>query len=114
MRPTAKGQKLFLLWSAFAVPLLAYAWMVWKFAVDVPVLDDYDAALGFLNAFIGTSGFRAKAALILSQHNEHRIVLDRLVFLGQYLILGKIDFRISILIGNMGWVLAALLILGYL
>lgn len=100
-------------WAAFAAPLLLYISFAFRYSLNVPVHDDYGAALEFLNRFAATGSWIEKAALIFSQHNEHRIVLDRLVFLAQHLLFGRIDFRLSILAGNLGWMLTVGMLLVY-
>jgi len=51
--------------------------------------------------------------LLFSQHNEHRIVLDRLVFLGNYYLSGEVNFLYCIAVGNAGWLLTAITLIYY-
>lgn len=68
------------------------------YSTNVPFWDDYDAILNFLNEFKVNSDDRL--GLLLSQHNEHRIVLDRLLTLGDYYLFGEINIRHLIYVGN--------------
>ena len=73
-----------------------------SFAANVPIGDDYDAILGFLNY-----PWPERLVHLADFHNEHRIIPTRLVSEFVYLVLGQVDFRIIIWIGNIGWWLFA-------
>lgn len=88
-------------------PFIAYSFVVLKYSVNVPVRDDFDVALWFVERYIDSPTLRGKASLIFSQHAEHRIVLDRLFFAGQYYAFQEIDFRLATIFGNLGWISAA-------
>lgn len=88
------------------IPILTYYQTVWVSAFNYPFEDDFNSPLQFINQYIDAS-LPDRLKLIASQHNEHRIVFDRLVFLGQYYATGKIDFRSLILVGNLSLLLLA-------
>jgi len=69
-------------------------------AVNVPILDDYDAILNFLHDFKAAS-FINKLVLLFSQHNEHRILHSRLLYISYYSLFGDINFRNIIFLGNL-------------
>ncbi|MEO5359209.1 MAG: hypothetical protein H7843_02040 [Nitrospirota bacterium] len=81
-----------------------YYFTVLRYGSNIPISDDFDAVLDFLYNFNELSSFYDKIALLLLQHNEHRIVLTRLVVLGEYYLLNTINFKTLILIGNVGLV----------
>jgi len=97
-------------WLLLSLPFALYLFYIFQYSVDVPLSDDYDAVLGFMNSFLQTENFGKKLGLLFAQHNEHRIVFDRIVFLVQYFIFGKTNFKHLILFGNAGWILTVLIL----
>jgi hypothetical protein len=83
---------------------MLYMWAVLRYTSYLPYGDDYDAVLNFLNNFC-TSDIAEKAKLLFSQHNEHRIVFNRILELLQLKLFGEINFLYLVLIGNFGWFL---------
>jgi hypothetical protein len=90
-------------------PLLYYASII-AFSINVPVGDDY-AMLGFLNEFQTASGIDNKLQLLFSFHNEHRIVITRMIMLLCAKVTGSLDFRLLNLIGNFA-LLPTLIVIG--
>jgi hypothetical protein len=84
------------------VPLALYSWQVFQYAVNVPFWDDY-SILSFVNQFLEVETVGERLKLLFAQHNEHRLVFDRIVFLVQY-------FRWLIIFGDLGWILAVILL----
>lgn len=62
-----------------------------EYAVNIPVTDDYQATLSFLYNYETYPANRF--ALLVGQHNEHRIVASRLLALWQYSLTGEVNFR---------------------
>jgi hypothetical protein len=91
-----------------SVPVLVWAWTLTRYALDVVHDDDY-TLLGFVSQWIDPAATGAsRLAGLFALHNTHRIVLDRLVTLGSYYGLGRLDFRVLIGLGNLalagiGW-----------
>jgi hypothetical protein len=88
------------------LPLVIYIAAVLIFSINMPAGDDYDAVLGFLNKFVTSNSLSEKIWFLFSQHNEHRIVFNRIIELMQYCIMGKANFYVLSIIGNLGWVLS--------
>jgi hypothetical protein len=93
-----------------AIAPLLYCLSIIAFSVNVPVGDDY-SMLGFLNEFRAVSGIGNKLQLLFSFHNEHRIVITRLIMLLCAKITGSLDFRVLNLIGNSA-LLVTLIVIG--
>jgi len=91
-----------LYWLIALTPIVIFFGMVWKYALNIPFLDDYDAVLGFLVKYFDASTLAQKFHLIFAQHNEHRIVFNKLIELAQIYAHGVTDFRQLIFIGNIG------------
>ncbi len=82
------------------IPVLVYFKMVNQYALNLPIGDDYNAVLQFLNNF-KTAAFSDKFGLLLQQHNEHRILSSRFIFLLYDTIAGNINFINLIFIANL-------------
>jgi hypothetical protein len=85
------------------LPIIFYSYIQFRFSANIPILDDYDAVLNFLNNFLESDNLADKLRLIFSQHNEHRIVFTRIVVLAQYYIFGQVNFAMLAFLGNLGW-----------
>ena len=86
---------------AMFIPIGFYYNVVWQSAFNFPFEDDFDSPMRFINTYMsGATTSVDKLKLVFSQHNEHRIVFDRLVFLGQFFAEKTINIRTCILIGN--------------
>lgn len=75
------------------VPLAIYVRYVFLYAINLPRLDDYNAILSFLIEYSNATGSDQKLALLFSQHNEHRILLSRIIYVLYYSICGEVNFR---------------------
>lgn len=80
------------------------------YMVNAPINDDYDL-LNFLNKCITTNSIAEKLQLILAQHNEHRIIYDRLWAILSYKLQGNVNFTTLAFIGNLSLVGIAWLLL---
>jgi hypothetical protein len=98
-----------LLALAVAAPIASYWLLVVRFSVNVPVWDDYDTVLAYLNRPPSV-----RLATLLEQHNEHRIAWTRIVTEACSLLPQGLDFRALIYIGNAGLVLLFLALCGVL
>ncbi len=94
--PESKGLKAIQI-LAMAIPPIVYFVFVYHYALNIPRQDDYDAILGFLNDF-QKGGLQEKMALLFSQHNEHRILFSRLIFVLCFKLTGAFNFRTVIFI----------------
>ena len=92
------------------IPALLYWITIYRNAYNFPYEDDFNSALSFMStfAFSQLSGFD-KIKLLFSQYNEHRILFDRLAFLGDYYLFGELNFRHLILFGNISVLLLSVL-----
>ena len=88
-----------LIFSLTILPLVLYITLVSTFSINIPIGDDYDVFLGYLNQ---SSDERLHA--LFAQHNEHRLVFNRLIAELIYQTFNQIDFRLLILIGNISLV----------
>lgn len=85
------------------VPVLFYIWVILRFTVDMPWWDDYDSILNWMNRFIQHhNNIRYILSMLLEQHNEHRILFDRILELLDYYLFGSINFLYLSFIGYLG------------
>ncbi|HTV07881.1 MAG TPA: hypothetical protein VMD97_02410 [Candidatus Aquilonibacter sp.] len=88
--------------AALAVPLAAFLGLTLRYIVNIPTLDDYDCGLEFLLTLIHQPNARSKLLLLLStQHNEYKSIFESAVFWLQYAAFGKLNFRLSMIIGDL-------------
>ena len=97
----AKSSPKYLFGLLILIPIALYYFTVFLFAVNVPLSDDFPAVLGFLGSFLSAAGISEKLRLLFFQHNEHRIVVNKLLTLALYKITGVIDFKLLIYLGNL-------------
>ncbi len=96
--------------GAIAAPAVFFFWAVASAALNIPIGDDFDTVLGFLNSFLSAGDFFGKAGIVFEQHNEHRLVFNRLVTLIQYYLFGEADLRGLIIFGNLSLAGSAVLL----
>lgn len=89
------------MWFLLAcIPLMFFFFIFNKYAVNIPFLDDF-TFFSFIPTLYGNSDFWLKAHLFFDQHNEHRILLDRIIAIAIYFLKGHVDYRVMMLIGNL-------------
>jgi hypothetical protein len=90
-----------LAFAALGVPVLAWFGLLAALWFDAPIWDDYDTILRSANRMHDAASAREWWALLLAQHNEHRIVVMRLVTQLSILLTGGVDFRAMMFVGNL-------------
>ncbi len=84
-----------------ALPPMFFYTILFRTAVNLPVIDDYGAVLGFVNQSMQHKGILGQLGYLLtSQHNEYKLYVMQGVVWLQYGLCGHIDFRILSAIGN--------------
>ncbi|QJW92362.1 hypothetical protein HNV11_15230 [Spirosoma taeanense] len=73
------------------------------YAINIPKWDDH-ALRAFLYYSDQEPTFSGKVYQLFRQHNEHRIVYDRLITFLDYHLFGKLNFRHLMLVGNLSLV----------
>ncbi|GAB3792773.1 hypothetical protein GCM10028819_03540 [Spirosoma humi] len=100
-------------WALLGLPILVFGLIWQQYAVNIPKWDDH-ALRAFLFNFDQDPTLTGKIYQLFKQHNEHRIVYDRLVSLLDYQLSGKLDYVHLMLVGNLSlvgllWVFTAAL-----
>lgn len=95
------------------IPAVIYFYYVQQYAVNIPWQDDYGAILDFLLKYKTAHGVD-KFWLLFSQHNEHRILSSRIVYVIYYNIFGNVNFRNVIFIGDAQVVFILIIIISFI
>ncbi len=91
------------------IPLYILLKNVQAFSVNLPNMDDYDSILKFI-ADWKTGSASQKLFLLFKQHNEHRILSSRLIYVLSYLITGGINFVTLIYFANLQLIILAIIL----
>ena len=91
--------------AAVAFPAILFYTILFRHALNVPLFDDYDALLAFLNQMAELRTGPAKASYFLvAQHNEYKLFFERGLAWLELIFSGHIDLRFLCALGN-GFVL---------
>ena len=83
------------------LPAIVFYTVTLRNVVNIPLLDDYDSLLDFLNHFVSLNGASARASYFLAaQHNEYKLFFGNGVACLQLALFGQIDFRELSIIGD--------------
>lgn len=82
------------------VPVLIHLWMVNRYAVNMPYLDDYTFVLDQLHLQAVPWTVREVFRVLFFPHGEHVIVFARLTAILDYWIEGTLNFRTLFFVGN--------------
>ncbi len=96
-RPVVTGLLLLL-------PILVFGWYFFALRFNIPWFDEYENIPFFLTRFVDATTWSARIEALLRPNNEHRLLYQRLVVYGQYLLTGGINFNGLMLWGNLGLV----------
>jgi hypothetical protein len=90
------------------IPIFLLAFVLYKNLINIPVGDDI-YVMEMFNLLQESDSWWEKLGILFSQHNEHRLVVTRLLALLQYSISGFIDLRWWIILGNLSLVFIVIL-----
>lgn len=90
-------------WVLLGLPILFFAFVWQYYAIAIPKWDDH-ALRAFLYYSDQESTVSGKIYQLFRQHNEHRIVYDRLITRLDYTLFGKLNFVHLMLVGNLSLV----------
>jgi len=99
---SSSRRKAILAASLVALPVIPFFAILFYFAINIPVLDDYDGGLDYLNHLTQLPGFWARFLYcITAQHNEYKTLFANAIVWIQVAIFGHIDFRLTCFLGNL-------------
>lgn len=82
------------------IPAYVFFALAFKDRPNIPVYDSYNAILQTIIDW-KRFGFWDKMALLVRQHNEHRLLASRLFYLAYYYLTGGINFTVIAFIGDL-------------
>ena len=92
-----------LAWALLALPIVVFG-VIWQYyAINIPKWDDHTLRF-FLYKTDQEPTLSGKIYQLFKQHNEHRIVYDRVVSLLDYQLVGKLNYVHLMAIGNLSLV----------
>ncbi len=84
-----------------ALPFAVFYAISVREAFNLPLLDDYDAILSFLNSLALIHGTGARLVYVLTaQHNEYKLMFEHAVAAAEYAVSGRVNFLLLMLLGN--------------
>ncbi|MES2795022.1 MAG: hypothetical protein V4683_03595 [Bacteroidota bacterium] len=90
--------------------LAFYCFIFIQYSTNAPYFDDFFWGFTFLDEYIATDSIFEKLRLIFQQHAQHRIAYFRLFIVGHYHLLGTVNFKNLVIIGNLSHVVTFLVI----
>jgi hypothetical protein len=90
---------LIVLLLALAIPVFSYFWVFNFYAINIPKWDDH-ALKAFLLEYTQAGSWSGRWEALFRQHNEHRILLTRLVALIDYRLFGSLNYVHLMVVGN--------------
>lgn len=99
-------------WSVLAlVAALVYGVALFSHTVNWPFTDDHTATLGFLIDWQAATSAPERLHRWVAAHNEHRLMFSHLIELADVTVFGQVDFRHLVIVGNLCWALAILILM---
>jgi hypothetical protein len=90
-------------WLLLALPIVLFGLVWYRYAINIPKWDDH-ALRAFLYYFDQEPTLTGKIYQLFKQHNEHRIVYDRIITALDYQLVGKLNYVHLMLVGNLSLV----------
>lgn len=81
-------------------PICIHFLLLGKYGENIPIYDDFDVFLKFLSSYYAAPDAMQKLLLLFSQHNEHRILFNRLFALFFSWTGNPVDLRGVLFLGN--------------
>jgi len=83
------------------VPATVFYLILWKNAVRIPILDDYDIVLAAANVLSSSHGYLSKLFYVLTaQHNGYKLMFENAVVVAQLSLWGRVTFLPLVALGN--------------
>ena len=93
------------------LPAVIFYSVLFRMAINLPIDDDYEALLDFLNKLVELKGFAAKTSYFFSsQYNEYKLFFGHAVAWLQLSLFGHVNIRVLCAIGNAFVLLLAILL----
>jgi hypothetical protein len=90
-------------WIGILLPPAIYFYFVYTYSLNLPFADDF-TNLDQAKRIIESTKFSEQLSIFFVLENGHRIAFTRLIYTITYFLLGEIDFRLLIVLGNISLV----------
>lgn len=90
--------------------LLIYAYIIYTHAINMPKWDDFPDILQFMDRWLLADSLAEKISVLLSHTNEHILLVNHIIILTQYYLIGHLDFRWLIFTGNLFFLASAFML----
>lgn len=90
--------------------ILIYVGVIATHAVNMPKWDDFPDILRFLDHWLKAESYTDKLSVFFYHTNEHILLVNHVIILGQYYLTGKLNFAWLIYIGNCFYLGSALVL----
>ena len=82
-------------------PAVVFYVLLWKTAFQLPLVDDYEVILKFVNVVSQSRGVSVKLLYAVTvEHNGYKLMLDNFVILAQYTLCGRVYFFPLVALGD--------------
>ncbi len=82
-----------ILWTLSIIPCIVLGIFVYNYAINIPFWDDYDVVLRYLIDLYNASNFNELLEVLFQSHNEHRIVVQRIIVFLDHFFYGEVSFE---------------------
>lgn len=84
------------------LPAGIFYFILWRNAVSIPILDDYDILLDSLSWISQHRSLSARIMFLFTrEHNGYKLMFDNAVIFTQYIVLGQVHFLPLVILGNL-------------
>jgi hypothetical protein len=78
-----------------------YFGFLYQHAINVPFADDIFDVVKVVSDVVAADDHFSAFQVLYAQHNDHRTLASRLVYLGSYAVVGELDFRVLTFLANL-------------
>jgi hypothetical protein len=95
------------------VPMLVYLFISSYYPLNIPFIDDFSSILERVNSAAEATTYKEMMAALFAPNAGHTPFLTRAILLVEGLYLGGINFKYSLIAGNIGLILASIALVAY-
>jgi hypothetical protein len=92
-----------IVWGISGLLIIVFYSLSIQLSVDIPFIDDYTGIYDIVISFREAGSWQERFKIVTGLHNEHRIIYTHLTSILTTWILGRVDLRLLMFIGNLGF-----------
>jgi len=108
--PTNQKKEKFFFFCIGLAAILLYSYTIYTHAINIPKWDDFPDILQFMDRWLQADSLAERFSVFLYHTNEHILLVNHVIILIQYYLIGHIDFRWLIYTGNLFYLGSAFLL----